>query len=459
VNLPRLIIADEATPGMVAPGVVLAYAMKRAGVKVKVFTCARTEAEMRLLRLLMEEPVVSLDTYACGSIKNLKTLFQKTADPEALNVVVVPLGSRTDEEFIQVQPEALDLAKSLSCGIVVSLTGAGSPALTTNVTSAVLETFGTGNENYVLGVVFTSVKSGRDYQLLEQDYGRKTAIISLGYIPKEIERPMPSLLDMYNPAAGTRIMQIKSAAIQLASTIHQVEWQILDAFGHLKQDWTSPQESRYPAKNFKAAIVGDKRLSLEGCNSRELFRYLGCEVIDYDPWEDRFPLDAEVVYFPHSVAALYTDALLLHPPFFQGMKQAFAANKLIFANGASAPFFGQYYLTTGGQKHEGLKFFPFHGSYPSPTKRDETHKIEIRGTGDSIFSKNDEKMRGYLLDYVHISNPGNPIPPVLSYRDIRKNVEIGSSGWSKGYCFVTDLHVELWSNIDVVNRWLSLRKR
>ena len=223
MNLPRLIIADEATPGMVAPGVVLAYAMKRAGVKVKVFTCARTEAEMRLLRLLMEEPVISLDTYACGSIKNLKTLFQKTADPEALNVVVVPLGSRTDEEFIQVQPEALDLAKSLSCGIVLSLTGVGSPALTTNVTSAVLDTFGTGNENYVLGVVFTSVKSGRDYQLLEQDYGRKTVIISLGYIPKEIERPMPSLLDMYSPAASTRIMQIKSAAIQLASTIHQVE--------------------------------------------------------------------------------------------------------------------------------------------------------------------------------------------------------------------------------------------
>ena len=33
------------------------------------------------------------------------------------------------------------------------------------------------------------------------------------------------------------------------------------------------------------------------------------------------------------------------------------------------------------------------------------------------------------------------------------------SGWINGYCFVTDLHVELWSCIEMVNRWLVLRKR
>ncbi|MDR1621008.1 MAG: hypothetical protein LBS00_01395, partial [Synergistaceae bacterium] len=79
MNLPRLIIADEIKSDTVSPGLTLVYALKRVGVKVKVFTCARSESDVRLLKLLLEEPTVSLDLYTCGSIRNLKTLFQKTA--------------------------------------------------------------------------------------------------------------------------------------------------------------------------------------------------------------------------------------------------------------------------------------------------------------------------------------------------------------------------------------------
>jgi cobyrinic acid a,c-diamide synthase len=459
VNLPRLIIADEINAETVSSGVTLVYALKRSGVRVKVFTCARSEADVRLLKVLLEESTVSLDPYACGSIKNLKTLFQKTADPEALNVILVPLGTRPEENFVQVRPEALDLAKILTCGIIVVMSASASAILTTNATSSVLAAFESGNENYVLGVIFAGVKNPREYQLLEQDYGRRTAVLSMGYIPKEIERPMPVLVELYGATAGTRVMQIKSAALQLASIVHQIEWEIMEAFGRLKQEWLPPQGSEYLPKNFKVAVVGARYFSLEGSNSAELFQFLGCEVVDYDPWQDPFPLDAEAIYFPHSIAALYSNRLLVHEPFHRGIKQSFAGNKLIFVNGASSLLFGQYLVTPDGQKSDGLKFFPFHGSYTSLKEGSDVHRIEIRGTEDSIFSKCDEKMRGFSLDYLHVSNPGNVIPPVWGYRDIRKATELGTSGWVQGYCFVTDLHLELWSGIDTVNRWLSLRKR
>ena len=457
MNLPRLIIADEINPETISPGLILVYALKRMGIKVKVFTCVRSESDIRLLKILLEESLVSLDLYTCGSAKNLKTLFQKTANPRALNVILVPLGTRLEEDFIQVRPEALELAKTLSCGIVAMISASAFAVLTTNTLASVLAAFENESENYVLGVIFTGVKNPREYQLLEQDYGRKTPVLSLGYIPKEIERSTPVTVDLYD--VSTRVLQIKSAALQLTSIAHQIEWEILDAFGRFKQAWVPPQKSSYILKNFKVAVVGTRSLSLEGNNSVELFRLLGCDVVDYDPWKDSFPLNAEVIYFPHSIAGLCADKLLAHEAFYNGIRQSFVTNKFIFVNGASTLLFGQYFLTSGGQRHEGLKIFPFHGSYISPSKGGHVDRIEIRGTIDSVFSKCDEKMRGFSLKYLRISNPGSLAPPVWAYRDIRKDFELGVSGWVKGSCFVTDLYIELWSNIEIVNRWLSLRKR
>lgn len=458
MNLPRLIVADEIKTGTVAAGLILVYAMKRAGIRLKVFTCARSEADMRLLRLLLEEPVINLDAFTCGSIRNMKTLFQRVADPEAVNIVLVPLGERPEEEFIQIRPDALELAKALSCGVVPVISAATSAVTSGNIASTVLSGLDDADGNRALGVVFASLRNAREYQLLEQEYGRRTPVLSLGYIPKEMERQLPVLQDLYNAGTPGRVLQIKSAAIQLASTAGQIEWRILEAMAILNQEWTPPQEMSFPSRKIKVAIVGEKLFSLESGNSSELFRFLGCVPLNYDPWNDPFPMEAEAVYFPHSFIALHADRLLTHPPFDHGIRQSIAANKLIFANGASAPLFGRYILTADGQKHDALNVFSFHGGYSSLMKGTGPNRVEIRAAADTIFTKFDEKLRGYALDYVRIANPGNVVPPVWAYRDVRKDVELGNSGWVKGYCFVTDLNVELWSNIDTVYRWLSLRK-
>ena len=457
MNLPRLIIADEIRPDMVPPSLILIYALKRTGAKVKIFTCARSELDMRLLKLLFGESIISLDSYACGSTKNLKTLFQKAAKPDALNIILTPIGVRQDDDLIQISSDVTDMANTLSCGIVPVITASASTILTAHATMRALSELEKACEGSVLGIIFASVKNPREYQLLEQEYGRDTHILNLGYMPKEVERALPSMYDLYNNSAG--IMQIKSAALQLVSSPFNIEWEIINAFGQLKKEWVPPETFSFSSKNFNAAIVGSQELSLEGDNCGELFKLLGCNVVDYDPWQDPFPKEAEVIYFPHSAANFYGDRLLGHEPFLQGIKQGYASNKLIFANGASAPLFGQSFTTADGQKRDALGFFNFRGNYTSKKASAGTQKIEIRGTADTIFTKRDEKMRGYALDYINISNPGKVVPSVWAYREVRKNTELGVSGWVRGYCFVTDLYVELWSHIEIINRWLTLRKR
>ncbi|MDR3229825.1 MAG: hypothetical protein LBT65_00140 [Synergistaceae bacterium] len=458
MKLPRLIVADEIRSGMVPDGVTLVYALRRAGVKAKLFVCARDETDVYLLKALQDESVVVLDTYTCGSVKNLKNLFQAAADPDALNVVLVSLGERGEESFAQIRPEALELAQALSCGIVPIFSGASSAMLTSNIVMTVLSALGAAEGGRVSGIIFASVRNPREYQLLEQDYGRRTPVLTLGYIPRDLERLRFTLQDLYNPAAIARVLQLKSAGMQLASAVRQIEWQILDALGRLSQEWTSPMEIQTPPKHVKVAVVGDRALSLEGGNCAELFRLLGCDCRDYDPWQDPFPTDVEVIYFPHSLGYCYAERLLELDSFCQGILQSIAANKLVFVNGGSAPLFGRYFISPDGEKHDALGIFPFHGTYSSPKDHDNLHRVEIRCTADSVFAKSEEKLKGCAIDYLHISNPGNIVPSTMAYRDIRKNVELGNSGWIRGYCFVTDLYIDLWSNVDLVNRWLSLRK-
>jgi cobyrinic acid a,c-diamide synthase len=433
--------------------------MRRVGVKLKVFVCGRDESDVRLLKLLMEDPIVSLDPYLCGSAKFLKTLFQETALPDALNVILVPLGTRLADGFMQVRSESMELAKALACRIVVLLNAEASAIQAANDASLTLSAFEDAGVNYAQGVVFMAPKNQREYQLLEQALGRRTHIMSLGYIPKGLERPRPALSDLFTAPAATCVMQIKSSVLQLLSNEYMVEWRIIEALGFHKQEWASPQETHYVSKNFKVAVVGDSLFSLESANARELFKFLGCEVVDYHPLKDPFPVDAALYYFPNSLADVYAETLLSLKPFVQGIRQAFAANKLIFANGASAPLFGRHFSTHDGKKQEALNFFPFHGKYASPNGPRGTSRVEIRGIGKSMIGSCDEKMRGCSLDYVHVSNPGNLAPPMWTYRDSLKDVELGNSGWQKSYCFVTDLYLELWSCVDIINRWLALRKK
>ncbi|GHS94072.1 hypothetical protein AGMMS50276_05930 [Synergistales bacterium] len=461
MNLPRLIIADEIKAGIVSPGLMLVYAMANFGIKMKVFLCSRPESDARLLKVVANIESVSIDSYLCGSVKNLKTLFQYFGSEDALNIILTPLGDRRSDDLVQVRPEAVDLAKSLDCGIVTVFSASASAIQTANMASSAINELDPDGAMRVLGAIFVSPQNPREYQLLEQEFGRRTPVLSLGYLPKEIERVIPPIDGLYGDGVAMRMLQIKSAVLQLVSNPYQVEWQVLEAFGHLKEEWIPPIETRLMARFLKVALVGQETLSLESSNAAEMFKFMKCSVVSYDPLNDPFPKDADVIYFPNIIAGRYAADMLSKESFVTGLKQAMISNKLLLATGSSAPIFGKFFVTYGEErgKIEGLGFFDFHGRFTAPNDKTPSRKVEIRAISDSNFTKTDEKLKGVALNYVQISNPGNVVHSEWAYRDILKDVELGVSGWERGYCFVTDLQLELWSNFDIVNRWLALRTK
>ena len=61
MEFPRLIIADERRPGKVPAGVLLAFALKRLGYKLRIFLGSVDEVSLRALSLMNGTPVTLLD--------------------------------------------------------------------------------------------------------------------------------------------------------------------------------------------------------------------------------------------------------------------------------------------------------------------------------------------------------------------------------------------------------------
>ena len=70
-------------------------------------------------------------------------------------------------------------------------------------------------------------------------------------------------------------------------------------------------------------------------------------------------------------------------------------------------------------------------------------RIEIRGTKDTPFIRENEKLRGYEVGGFALANPGNLGQSCLAYRNMNAEAETGVSGWSNSYCFVTGLRPDL----------------
>ena len=459
MNLPRLIIADDIEEQRaVPPSVLLVQAMKSCGMRLNVFMSSRREEDLRLMELLSGDTVTCIDAYTAGSGKNLKALFQRRSTPDAISIVCVPLGKRIGDKLFQVYPEPLELAKVLNCGILPVLHASASVAVTTGQALSIISSISEVGKRGVQGLLFSSIKSPREFQLLEQEYNRRSPILSLGYIPKSAERDMPTMPEMSPRSASMKLLQLKSAALQLGNAARQVEWQIIEAMARLNETWTPVERLGYYACHLDIAVInGD--ISLEGDESLEAFRALGCTVHPCNPEQDPFPESADVLYFPHTMTDVAAGRILSSPGFRQGILKSVRDNKLILAVGSSAVLFGQSYRTSVQSTLEGLGLFPFHAHHVSEDMRPGIRRIEIRGTKDTPFTQKDEKLRGYEAGGFALANPGNPKQYCFAYRNMNSEAETGVSGWSQGRCFVTGLRPDLWSNLGVLYRWLSQKKR
>lgn len=458
--LPRLIVADEIHEGKTPMSLLLIQALRNKKVPLNVFFCARKEEDLRLMSLMSDVSVSCLDAYTMSSPRNLKTLFQRRASPDALNIISVPLGMAIDAKTFQTFPEGPELAKILNCGVIPILAASTVAVISAATALSVLSSFDEIVPDRVLGIVFSSMKNPREFQLLEKEFNRRTATLTLGFTPSTADCAMPSMRAMSsaNPALPT--IPVKSAALQLGGHARQIDWQLLEAFSYLDAEWAAPEGLNYQSRHMSVAVVGAPA-SLEGEGNLEVFRLMGCDPQPYDHRKDPFPIGADVLYLPHMIDEPYIEELLSDPKFREGMLASVRGNKLILATGASALLFGASYRTSDQRKIDGLKLFPYNAiaARDPHARRAKTKRVEMRGIGDTCFTANNEKMRGYAVGGFTISNPGNLAAPCLSYRDMREDVESGLSGWANSHCFVTDLRLDLWSALDTVHRWLGQRQR
>ena len=179
MNLPRLILADDVgNPKAVPASILLIQAMKSCGMRLNLFMSSRREEDLRLLEVLSGEPVCCVDAWTAGNVRNLKALFQRRGTSDAINVLSVPLGQGIEERIFQVYPEPLELAKTLQCDILPIIQASTSAAVSTNRALSVLSSLSESGKETVRGLLFSSVKNPREFQLLEQEYNRRCPTLS-----------------------------------------------------------------------------------------------------------------------------------------------------------------------------------------------------------------------------------------------------------------------------------------
>ena len=331
MNLPRLILADDIEDQRaVPPSVLLVQAMKSRGMCLNIFMSSRKEEDLRLMELLSGDAVTCIDAYTAGNAKNLKALLQHRSTPDAIGLICVPLGKRIGDKLFQVYPEPLELAKVLNCGILPVLHASASAAVTTGRALSMLSSVSEMRKDVVQGLLFASIRNPREFQLLEQEYNRRSPILSLGYIPKSAERDMPTMPEMSPRSASMKLLQLKSAALQLGNAARQVEWQIIEAMARLNEAWTPVEGPEYSACHLDVAVI-NRDVALEGEENLEAFRALGCTVRPCNPEQDPFPESADVLYFPHAMTDVAVGRILSSPGFRQGLLESVRDNKPILA--------------------------------------------------------------------------------------------------------------------------------
>lgn len=458
--LPRLIVADEIQKGNIPASLILIQAMRHKQIPVNVFFYGRSEEDLRLMRLLNDSPVSCLDTFTMGTPRNMKALFQRCASEKAVNIVSIPLGLALDEKTFQMNPEIADVTRFLDCGCIPVMSTTTAASVSATLAASAIASLGEVAPGKTPGIIFNDVKNPREFQLLEKELYRRTSALTLGFMPHSTSCSMPPMqtLNAKNPAMS--LIPVKSASLQLVGGERQIEWDVLDGISRLDAEWTPPEPYRYQKKHLEVAVVG-RHLSLEGEGNLEAFRMLGCSVYGYDHTKDDFPISADILYFPHTINEPHIEELLCDPKFRAGIVASFRGNKMILATGASSMLFGEFYRTADQRKIEGLRFFPYSGNtaHGAHGRVHRVRRVEARCIKDTCFISNNEKVRGYTVGGFNIANPGNLAAPCLSFRDMKSDVDMGLSGWTTGYCFVTDLRLDLWSALETMNHWLAQRSR
>jgi cobyrinic acid a,c-diamide synthase len=463
LNLPRLIIADEQRPGKIMSGVLIANALKNMGYKLRLFMGNVDEVSLRLLQLTCNQPVTLLDPTLCDGRANLRWLFQQASSPDCLNLVITTLGGRWMEDSpFRISRECALLTEWLECDMIPVFYGDASSTLTVRTLNEVLTSLRKNDGIDVHGVLFRSVLNDREYELVDREAGRLFTVLSVGSMPKSMDRDAPPFASLFFDAANQSVFPIKSAALQLMHMDFQVNWALFSALANLNPNWVPQARLCEPISDsgkVNIAVVRHETLMLGGDGTEHLFRALGCNVVEV-------PLEGDIihnvpihgVYIPHGMGYVAFQKFFSNMYLRTMIRRASNGDSFMMAEGGSSPILGEKISLPPASEHgaaaRGFGIFPYDSVYRSGQAGILQKAVATRKKLNPLISGSQEWVWGYLSSNIGIDSKiaGDEC---WETREELDGKPLGADGWCKGRILASSMRVEPWSAPISFRRWLE----
>ena len=461
--LPRLIIADEHRPGKVISGVLIANALKSMGYKLRLFMGNVDELSLRLLQLTCAQPVTLLDPALCDSRANLRWLFQQAASPDCLNLIITNLGGKLFEDSpFKVPTECALLADWLECDIIPVIFGDKSSTLTGRTLMEVLSALKKDENPALRSVIFRSVINDREYELVDREAGRLSTIMSIGSMPKTMERNAPLISDLFSEETSQKIFPIKSVSMQLMQMEHKINWQMFNAIANLNSKWMPQARLCEPISDsgkVNIAVIRHDTLTLGGDGTEHLFRALGCNVVEV-------PLTGNILHnVPiHGVYIPHGPAYMSIPEFFSNiyvktmLQRASGGSSFMFSEGGSAPLLGHKISFppkySNAREERGFGILPYNSLYKYITVDVPQKTVAFRKKLNPMLSGSQEWIWGYSSPRLSLESM-SPDDECWETKEDVEGKRIGADGWCKGRILASSMRLEPWSAPASFRRWLE----
>lgn len=461
--IPRLIIADERHAGSVSAGVLIAMALKDSGYKLKLFVGEVDETTLRTLQLTCGPNVTLLDPTLCGSRESTRWLFQETAQPDALNLVITGLGTRRKEDspFV-VSPELLLLNDWLECDIVPIIRSGTSSVIALKTIREITKQLSARSEHLrVHAMMLRSVPNPGEYELIDQEVGRLLSSLMLGAMPNDSEAPEPPLAEMCSDRSAISTAPLKQAAGRVEASGAAANWPIFSALARAASEWQPQKPLASPIADaglVNIAIIRDNALTLGGDGTETLMRVLGIETIDV-------PLDGAPahtkplhgIYIPHGPAHISLAKFFGSVYIKTLISRGTTGVSFMLAEGGSMPLLGERIVFPNGGKAQGFGAFGFSTTYRShvfgpPKKLCAFTSLQ----SNPLLAGNTDTAWGYGSDSVEIT-PSGDLSPCWAFMDgdDPNARRAGSGGFAKGRMLASPLRLEPWSAPESFKRWLE----
>ena len=462
MDFPRLMIADERREDVIPSGIVLAATIKSMGIPLRLFVGGIDDRYLRMLSAGLGQEVFSIDPLQFKSESEVRFFFGSVAKGDCLNLILSPLGVTVTEDRMVMNQGTVDLARILDCGVVSVVHANPLASITARVMAGVWERFSKENLD-LYGAIFSSVLNPREYQLLELELGRSIPSMSMGYIPRYMERRMVSLVDL---CSDPRIAQpVASVGAQLKSMTGQIDWSALMAFGECKSSLDIPNRTIEPLTGSPSvAVVTDDTLSIGIDNDLALLKAIGCRIIPVPLAGGALPPEAKVAYFPHGLGHLALKKLSVNRTLFQQVSNLALRGRPTLVNGGFSSVWGRWFslskdeidrLPGFGAFDEGVVVGPHFRGYGVAVDMEP-----LPGARDTLPYEAGEKLRGYLPDFME-SSVGIPGKGLCSWmlREADTRKELGEGLWKVRKVLACQARIEMWSCPDLIKRWIRLEAK